>query len=184
VFATWGGEDGAALWQARTFLRLRGFRIAASGGASYPFQWTQVTAPPTAEDAAPMVERGDHEAREFARTLLERPGTRAAGLSPGLLATLICMPISWLYRSIGRHGLAAMNAADARCKACGNCARDCPVDAIVMAGPPDAEACPALSTFPRTLFCSRPWSCSARGSSLPPSSLCSSRWRGYRPCGD
>jgi ferredoxin len=145
VFATWGGEGGAALWQARLFLRLRGFRIVASSGAAYPFQWTQVVPPQSGEEAALLMKTGSRDARDFGRLIAAhlRAGTRvpaAGGLARRLAraaGVLLGLPVAWTFSSIGRHGLAAMNAADARCKGCGSCVRMCPANAIVMAGPSD-----------------------------------------------
>ena len=146
VFATWGGEGTIALWQACWFLRRKGFRAVAASGATYPFQWTHVTPPPAEKTASGMIEGGEEQARRFgqmlaadlggegarqpARMLARMPGTplrRAA-------AFLLTFPFPALYSWIGRSGLAAMYAADERCRACGNCARDCPAEAIVLSG--------------------------------------------------
>jgi ferredoxin len=154
VFATWGGEGRAALWQARGFLARRGFRVAAAGGGSYPYQWTQMVAPPTLEEAASMVSHGDGEARRFgaalavtrstalavtqATALPKDPGTRLAAapkMNPrNFLPVLLGLLVAYLYSWIGRQGLGAMYAADSRCKACGKCVTDCPAGAISMAG--------------------------------------------------
>ena len=139
VFATWGGEGQAALWQARRLLGRRGFRLVHCGGSAYPFQWTQVIPPPRPEDARLVVDEGNHGAREFARELIAglrsgapRLDARAPRLS---VSAAISLPIAWLYASIGRFGLGALYAADERCTGCGVCCKLCPVDAIRMAGP-------------------------------------------------
>jgi ferredoxin len=51
-----------------------------------------------------------------------------------IIPLILGPPVAFLYSRIGRFGLAAMYAADERCKACGNCERDCQAGAIVMAG--------------------------------------------------
>ena len=135
VFATWGGEGAAALWQGRRFLRQRGFRLVASGGAAYPFQWTQVVPPPAGAELHHMMETGDTAVREFGKTVAH---TEALSRVPfklrQIIPILLGLPIALVYSRIGRFGLGAMYAADERCKACGNCARDCPAGAIIMAG--------------------------------------------------
>lgn len=146
VFATWGGEGRAAVWQARGFLARRGFKVVAAGGASYPFQWTQVMAPTGEDEARTMVGEGDSEARQFAasltrnlaRDLVEvpawsrsaRPKANPRNFIPVLLGLLVAYSYSW----IGRSGLAALYAADSRCKACGKCVSDCPAGAIALSG--------------------------------------------------
>jgi Pyruvate/2-oxoacid:ferredoxin oxidoreductase delta subunit len=155
VFATWGGAATASLWQAAGFLRRKGFRVVATGGAAYPFNWTQMLAPSDAASSRSMTREGDAEARRFANAVsgsTARAGearrfadavhgavagghgekasvrrTRAASIIGGV-------PVAWLYSTIGRFGLAALFAADERCTACGACARECPARAIVMAG--------------------------------------------------
>jgi Pyruvate/2-oxoacid:ferredoxin oxidoreductase delta subunit len=137
VFATWGGEGTAALWQARWFLRLRGYRVAASGGASYPFQWTQVFSPQSGEEATAAIKTGDAETKAFAKALASGTSGGTASASGRLaraLGLILGLPVSWLYRSIGRHGLGAMYAADERCRACQTCVRGCPAGAMTIAG--------------------------------------------------
>ena len=132
VFSTWGGDGGAALFQARWFLRRRGFRVRASAGAVYPFQWTQVVRPPRAEAAVQAVAEGDEEARRFARSLTAAPPGTSFPVRAAL--GMVFLPVAWLYAAIGRFGLGAMYAADNNCKACGRCVRACPAGAMVMAG--------------------------------------------------
>jgi Pyruvate/2-oxoacid:ferredoxin oxidoreductase delta subunit len=138
VFATWGGEGASALWQARRFVRRKGFRVIASGGATYPFQWRQVIPPQSGIEARRVTDTGDGAARKFANRLAAE---MTAG-QPALAATkprqiipiVVGLPIAFIYSWIGRFGLAAMFAADEHCKACAMCERDCPAGAIVMAG--------------------------------------------------
>ena len=146
VFSTWGGEGSAGLLQARVLLWRKGFRVIAAGGATYPFQWTEVCPPSIKGGVEPRVERGDAEVRKFAKALLTGLATkrgahaaagfwaRAGATFRAILGVALCLPISWTYTYIGRYGLGAMFAADERCTACGNCARDCPAGAIVMTG--------------------------------------------------
>ena len=141
VFATWGGEGSAAVWQGRGFLRRRGFDVIAVGGAAYPFQWTQVFAPPAEKEAHGMIETGDEETGRFAKELAagladghRKQGQKSALSLHRFVSVLFGLLIAYLYSWIGRSGLAALYAADNRCKACGRCALDCPAGAIVMAG--------------------------------------------------
>lgn len=138
VFATWGGAATAALWQARGFLRRRGFRVVATDGAAYPFNWTQMLAPTDAETSRSMTRVGDDAARQFAVSLSgSREGALVRKTSPA--SVLVGLPVSWLYATIGRFALGAIFAADERCTACGACARGCPASAITLAGPPGAQ---------------------------------------------
>jgi Pyruvate/2-oxoacid:ferredoxin oxidoreductase delta subunit len=135
VFATWGGAGTASLWQAAGFLRCRGFRVAATGGAAYPFNWTQMLAPTDKSTSRSMTNDGVVEARRFADALPESVaggGTAVRRTAAG--AVLGGAIVSWLYSVVGRFALGALFAADERCTACGECERDCPARAIVMAG--------------------------------------------------
>ena len=132
IFATWGGEPGAALLQARWFLGRHGFRVVCATGAAYPFQWTQMMSPPKEDEARETVASGDEEAWAFAKALLEGRPRSTAATNP--LSVLLGLLVAWLYTLIGRHGLGAMYAADERCKACGNCVPDCPAGVIEIAG--------------------------------------------------
>jgi NAD-dependent dihydropyrimidine dehydrogenase PreA subunit len=135
VFATWGGHPGAALRQGAALLRRRGFSVIAAGGAAYPFNWTQVINPPDTPRAAEKVVGGDADVGRFADRLAAALKGGAPGPAPRQpLTTLLFLPISWLYKSTGAKGMAAMYGADERCTACGICARDCPSGAIRMAG--------------------------------------------------
>jgi ferredoxin len=144
VFATWGGDPFAALWLASRFLRRKGFRVVSSGGASYPFQWTQMVAPTSQAELKETIERGDAEVHGFARDLLGKMslpstaqsphGTPKQGASPRPTKLLIGLTVSLLYEWIGRFVLGSLFTADARCKGCGACTRDCPAQAIRLAG--------------------------------------------------
>jgi ferredoxin len=140
VFATWGGHHLGAVRQARAFLRRKGFRVIAAGGASYPFNWTQLFNPPTPERSAEMTRQGDAAARDFASDLnsVFHTGKPTREMDRGaehrILSIIMGLPISLIYSTLGRFGLGAMFAADANCTACGRCVKDCPAGAIRMAG--------------------------------------------------
>jgi len=137
VYATWGGGAGAALLQGRMLLRRKGFRPVASGGTRFPFQWTQMFAPETGEEAQLTVDQGTTEARGFGKRLAAgaqgAPGRLAGGVRR-FLAAVFWLPVSVPYAWIGRSMLGATYAADASCKACGVCQRQCPAGAIVITG--------------------------------------------------
>ena len=135
VFATWGGAATSSLWQAAGFLRRKGFRVVATGGAAYPFNWTQMLAPTDDATSRSMTKDGDAEARRFADALVRsaETGTVSVRKTPAAII-LLGETVWWLYAVIGRFALGAVFAADERCTACGACARDCPAQAIVMTG--------------------------------------------------
>jgi ferredoxin len=85
-----------------------------------------------------MMDTGDTVVHAFGKRLAvalkAAPHTNAATRAREILPTFLGLPIAFVYSWIGRFGLAAMYAADERCKACGNCERDCPAGAIVMRG--------------------------------------------------
>ncbi len=140
AFATWGGAPFASLWQARGLLRRKGFRVGAAAGVSYPFNWTQVVPSPSADLALSMTREGDAEAARFAATLADGAGASVPGRARiGTLMAVLSWPVSMIYSLIGRYLLGALYAADARCNACGICARDCPASAIVLAGKGEAR---------------------------------------------
>jgi len=129
VFATWGGDPGAALFQARGFLRRRGFRVIAASGAAYPINWTQFLDAPQEPGAREMTREGDAAAGRFADGLpAALPGARLP------VSAALWMPVARLFMAVGAPALGAIYAADGRCTACGICARDCPAAAIRMAG--------------------------------------------------
>jgi Pyruvate/2-oxoacid:ferredoxin oxidoreductase delta subunit len=138
VFATWGGDGVSALWLARRLLRRRGFRVVAAAGATYPFQWTQVIAPPPEPDSRRMIIDGDAAARSFAGALAAnlRAGrtTRGGATARDILPLLLELTLWPLYNFIGRFGLRSMFAADQRCTACGKCVKNCPAGSIMLTG--------------------------------------------------
>jgi ferredoxin len=132
VFATWGGAPSASLWQAERFLRRKGFSVLATGGAAYPFNWTQFVQPPDASEAGPQLSEGDEAARAFAGMLLKMPNARPRR-SPWLVP-LMSLPVYFLFSKIGRFFLAGLFVADERCTACGACARGCPAGSLALRG--------------------------------------------------
>lgn len=139
IFATWGGDPLSAIWLSGRFLKQRGFRVVAAGGESYPFNWTQMVNPTGEPDASDMIHAGDAAASRFADELTAAMKDTASNgamlrLKLPALSAVIGLPVSFIYSTMGRFGLAALFAADDRCKACGTCARDCPAASIVMAG--------------------------------------------------
>jgi Pyruvate/2-oxoacid:ferredoxin oxidoreductase delta subunit len=132
VFATWGGAPSASLWQACRFLKRKGFSVIAAGGATYPFNWTQVIQPPDAREADAVLAEGDKAAAAFANLLLPRP--RAHPIRSARITALLNLPGAFIYSAIGRFGLAGIFSADTQCTACGACVRGCPAKAIALRG--------------------------------------------------
>jgi ferredoxin len=132
VFATWGGAPSSALWQAERFLRRKGFSVIATGGATYPFNWTQFVQPPDASEAGVQLAEGDEAAAAFADTLLTKPDARPRRRDTSI--ALLSLPVYFLFSKIGRYGLAGLFAADERCTACGACVSGCPAGTLFLKG--------------------------------------------------
>jgi ferredoxin len=147
VFATWGGHPFQAMEEARRMLRRRGFAILSSGGARYPFNWTQmISAAGEAEQAAELA-AGDAMADAWAEWLdsqllqdkapLDRAAPparlKAVGMfrvgPPGLAVSGL---VQALFTSVGRRFLGSFFVADRRCTGCGLCAQRCPAATISL----------------------------------------------------
>ena len=121
---------GPAALRAAGILRRRGYRIEACARVSYPENWAQIGAVPRNEaNAAELLAKGDQRARELGAALARGEG-RVERESLGSWAAGAAM--AFLFGIFGRRFMGKMFAADARCTACGLCARSCPAGTIIV----------------------------------------------------
>jgi ferredoxin len=121
---------GPAALRAAGILRRRGYRVEACARVSYPENWAQIGAVPRDEaTAAAFLVKGDQRARELGAELARGEG-RVERESAGSWAVGAVM--AFLFDAFGRRFMGKMFAADARCTACGLCARSCPAGTILV----------------------------------------------------
>ena len=133
VFATCGGFGAQGVGEVARRLRRRGYRVACSGEAVYPDNWTLAMGPPPDKELSTALVAGDEQAARFAENMMSaHPTTFACAWGHRLWSR----PIALLFRSFGRRFLGKAFIADATCTSCGLCAATCPVGAIRMEGAP------------------------------------------------
>jgi len=127
----WGGD---APFQAARMLGLRGCTIAGIAEASYPENWTQVSAPPDEEKSEAIRKLNDPVVRNYAQAVIAHAMDKADVpiLKRRRLPMLIMGVISLLFTVYGNRLLGRIFLADDSCTSCGLCARACPAWAIKM----------------------------------------------------
>jgi NAD-dependent dihydropyrimidine dehydrogenase PreA subunit len=126
-----GGNPGQGLVQAERILRRRGYDVFLTRSVSFPSNLLQVSSGPHEAGVKAIFSRGEPLVGDFAADFLAgKKDLRRLGL-----ARFIWMrAVSVLYGLVGRRALGKMYLADARCNACGLCARACPGQVIRMKG--------------------------------------------------
>ena len=133
VLATCGGFGAQGVPEMARRLRRRGYRVAGSGEARYPDNWTLAQRPPAGDKLAQALANGDAATMQFANSILSpEPAMYRCAFGHRLWSR----PIARLFRVFGRRFLGKMFIADGRCTSCGRCAATCPVRAIRMEGVP------------------------------------------------
>ncbi|PKL24214.1 MAG: hypothetical protein CVV47_10720 [Spirochaetae bacterium HGW-Spirochaetae-3] len=123
------GWSGAASMTAFSALARKGFEPIGSADVSYPENWTQVSQAARGDARDAILESGDGEAREFARSIAA--GGRAF-LRRSIVTRSLGRFVGFVFRLVARRMLGRIYIADDGCTACGLCARVCPSSAIVM----------------------------------------------------
>jgi ferredoxin len=127
-----GGFAGQGLEEMERLLRHRGYDVTLTGDAGYPDTWIQAVNPPSADEAAAIIARGDAVTEAYARALLE--GRRSL-YRCGAFHTAWSKAIALLFRGPGRRMLGKTFIADSRCTSCGVCVKTCPASNITLEGP-------------------------------------------------
>lgn len=133
VLATCGAFGAQGVGEVERALRRRGYDVVCSGEAAYPDNWTLAVNPPAGTELEEALAQGDALVHKFADNLLsDLPATFHCAFGHQLWS----WPIAVLFRTFGRRFLGKFFIADERCTSCGQCAVDCPVQAIRMEGTP------------------------------------------------
>ena len=127
----WGGD---APFQAARMLGRRGCAVTGIAEASYPENWTQISAPPDEEKSDAIRKLNDPAVRKYTKAVIAHAGGKAEApiLRRRRLPMLIMGFISFLFAVYGKRLLGRIFLADDSCTSCGLCARACPASAIRM----------------------------------------------------
>ena len=130
------GFEGSATLALALVLALKGYRVRGLAGIDMPSNWTAFHPglPPEAVEA--IIQRArDRTARLSEMLLVDGRGWPSKRLE--WLLGVLCLPISFMYITMGRFFLAKLFFASERCTGCGLCAVHCPHQAIEMRGTPE-----------------------------------------------
>ncbi len=127
------GFAGSAAWLVALILWAKGYGVRGFTGLDLPSNWTSLHPGMNARHVRFWARRARPKVRRFTARIL---GGGTWRLTPcnaleGVLG-LVLLPVSLLYLFVGRLFLSQLFFADARCDACGLCARTCPEGAIRM----------------------------------------------------
>ncbi|MFA6448681.1 MAG: EFR1 family ferrodoxin [bacterium] len=127
------GMEGTAVYLIALILLLRGYSVRGGRGLNMPSNWTSLHSAMLDANNRAIIARNRSIAEQFINRLLD--GRRFYGSLVCLLIGLAISPVSIAYLLAGRFGLAKLFFASYRCNGCGQCAKECPNHAIIMAGP-------------------------------------------------
>jgi ferredoxin len=125
------GYQGWALHQARLLLKLRGYDAFRSDTFDMPHNVTAFGPPCRDESCRKLMEMTAPKIAEAARGAVagERRHRKIF-----LLNFIWCVPFGLLLSWIGRRAIGKLYSSGGKCKACGLCAKKCPVGNIKMKG--------------------------------------------------
>lgn len=126
------GYVGLGLYLAALFLILKGYKVVGVTGFGMPHNWTALIPPYWKKLETRINEEIHITAGDFARDILS--GKRIYKRIVDLIVSLFIFPVAILFILLGHLFLAKTMFGDASCTGCGQCAMNCPRQAIKMYG--------------------------------------------------
>lgn len=126
------GMEGTAGWLLALILFCKGYSVRGVRGVDMPFNWMFACWGLREDNARAIINRNRPRAMKSMERILD--GKRSLGGFFPLLIGLVLAEVSLIYLISARFALAKVFFASNRCNGCGECARNCPVQAISMEG--------------------------------------------------
>ena len=126
------GMEGTAGWLLALILFCKGYSVRGVRGVDMPFNWMFLHWGLREDNARAIINRNRPRAMKSMERILD--GKRSLGGFIPLLIGLALAEVSLIYLISARFALAKVFFASNRCNGCGECARNCPVQAISMEG--------------------------------------------------
>jgi ferredoxin/flavodoxin len=125
------GYEGIAIYQARSILGRRGYRVVADEAVHTPQNWFLVNpaCKPEVNDAICAV--ADAQVVGAVGDILRSSGRRK---NTAFIWRVLSTLLYWLFILAGRRGMGLMLYARSSCNGCGLCAAKCPARTIAMQG--------------------------------------------------
>lgn len=129
------GLSASAMFIVALLLLCKGYRIIGVMGLDMPSNWMSLHWGISVKNAEKIISRGRIKVSRFGAAIFS--GVSHI-MSVNNLVELICgillLPVSAGYLLVGRFYLAKLFYANWNCTSCGNCAKECPINAILMKG--------------------------------------------------
>ena len=126
------GMEGTAGWLLALILFCKGYSVRGVRGVDMPFNWMFACWGLREDNARAIINRNRPRAMKSMERIMD--GKRSLGGFIPLLIGLALAEVSLIYLLSARFALAKVFFASNRCNGCGECARNCPVQAISMEG--------------------------------------------------
>ena len=129
------GLSGSAMFVVALLLLCKGYRLKGLRGLDMPSNWMSLHWGLSQKYSNKIIARAHQDIERLAAKLFSA-GRHILSFNNifELISGMVLLPISAGYLLLGRFGLAKLFYANWRCTSCGQCAHDCPVQAIVMKG--------------------------------------------------
>ncbi|MGD0090544.1 MAG: EFR1 family ferrodoxin [Planctomycetota bacterium] len=126
------GMEGTAGWLLALILFCKGYSVRGVRGVDMPFNWMFAYWGMREDNARAIINRNRPRVMKSMEQILD--GKRSLGGFFSLLLGLVLVQVSLVYLVFARFALAKVFFASNRCNGCGECARNCPVQALRMEG--------------------------------------------------
>lgn len=127
------GLSGTATYLISLILFLKGYKSRGILCQNMPSNWMALHPSYSERGINTIKERSKPSVEKFIKKMVTGESSWI-GINNiyELIAGLILLPISIVYLYVGRIGLAKIFFSTNRCNLCGNCAQNCPVNAIII----------------------------------------------------